>query len=50
MGLADLPGPGARFELEGQRLLVAETTARVSIGLIAEDFSVTDHWLGIVFE
>ena len=50
MGLAELPGSGARFELGGQRLLVAETTARVSIGLIAEDVSGTDHWLGIVFE
>ena len=26
MGLAELAGPGARFELGGQRLLVAETT------------------------
>ena len=50
MGLADIPGPGARFELEGRRLLVAETTARVSIGLIEEAVSVIDNWLGIVFE
>ena len=50
MGLADLSGPGARFELGGQRMLVAETTAPVSIGLIAEDVSATEHWLGIIFE
>jgi len=50
MGLADLPGAGARFEVDGQSLLVAETTAQVSIGLIAETVSETEHWLGIAFE
>ena len=50
MGLADLPGVGARFEVEGQRLLVAETTAFVPIGLIGETVSETEHWLGILFE
>ena len=50
MGLAELPGPGARFEVEGQRLLVAETTARVSIGLIGETVSDIEYWLGISFE
>jgi hypothetical protein len=50
MGLADLPGTGARFEVNGQRLLVAETTAQVSIGLIGETVSETEHWLGISFE
>jgi len=50
MGLADLPGSGARFELKGQRLLVAETTADVPIGLIGETVSEIDQWLGILFE
>ena len=50
MGLADLPGSGARFELNGQRLLVAETTADVPIGLIGETVSEIDQWLGILFE
>ncbi|MDR1802576.1 MAG: hypothetical protein LBQ94_03130 [Treponema sp.] len=50
MGLADLPGAGARFVVDGQRLLVAETTAQVSIGLIGETVSETEHWLGISFE
>ena len=50
MGLADLPGSGARFELNGQKLLVAETTADVSIGLINEANSEIDQWLGIPFE
>ncbi|MDR2186144.1 MAG: hypothetical protein LBO80_10860 [Treponema sp.] len=50
MGLADLAGTGGRFELGGKKWLVAETTAPVSLGLIAESFSVTDNWLGILFE
>jgi hypothetical protein len=50
MGLADLPGSGARFELKGQRLLVAETTANVPIGMIGETVSEIDQWLGILFE
>jgi hypothetical protein len=50
MGLADLPGAGARFEVNGQRLLVAETTAQVSIGLIGETVSEIEHWLGVIFE
>jgi hypothetical protein len=50
MGLADLPGSGARFETEGKRWLVAETTAKVALGLIAEDYSEIRKWRGIVFE
>ncbi|MCL2609783.1 MAG: hypothetical protein FWD94_07780, partial [Treponema sp.] len=50
MGLADLPGSGARFDAEGTGWLVAETTAKVDIGLIAQDKSNSDHWLGVVFE
>jgi len=50
MGLADLPGSGARFTLNGQRLLVAETTANVSIGLINEATSEIEEWLGIPFD
>ena len=50
MGLADLPGAGARFEAEGVRWLVAETTERVGLGLIAADMSDIESWLGVVFE
>jgi transglutaminase-like putative cysteine protease len=50
MGLAELDGAGARFEVDGQRLLVAETTARVGIGLIGETVSDIEYWLGILFE
>ena len=50
MGLVDLPGAGARFDLEGQKFLVAETTADVPIGLIGETVSEIEHWLGIPFD
>jgi len=50
MGLADVPGPGARFEAGGVRWLVAETTAEVDIGLIDRDKSEIGHWLGVVFD
>jgi hypothetical protein len=50
MGLADLSGSGARFEAFGVKWLVAETTAHVDIGLIAQDVSDIDSWLGVVFE
>ena len=50
MGLADLPGTGARFEVDGQKLLVAETVAKVSIGLIGETVSEVSEWLGIALE
>jgi hypothetical protein len=50
MGLADLNGAGARFDLEGKKWLVAETTAPVSIGLIGKDMSDIESWLGITFE
>ena len=50
MGLADLPGIGARFEYMGIEWLVAETTENVSICLIAEDVSDVDGWIGIILD
>ncbi|MDR0623749.1 MAG: hypothetical protein LBG10_04900 [Treponema sp.] len=50
MGLADVNGAGARFEMEGKKWLVAETTAPVALGLIGKDVSDTESWLGINFE
>jgi hypothetical protein len=50
MGLADIAGAGARFETHGTKWLVAESTAHVDIGLIAQDQSGVDAWLGVVFE
>jgi hypothetical protein len=50
MGLADLPGTGARFTLDGTRWLVAETTAPVALGRIRADVSEISKWIGIGFE
>ncbi|GBU28856.1 hypothetical protein R84B8_02418 [Treponema sp. R8-4-B8] len=50
MGLVDVNGTGARFESYGTKWLVAETTANVDIGLIAEEVSDPNYWLGVVFE
>jgi hypothetical protein len=49
-GLADIPGPGARFTAGDKQWLIAETTAPVDIGLIARDMSVAEHWFAILFE
>ncbi|MCL2759126.1 MAG: hypothetical protein FWD22_02825 [Treponema sp.] len=49
MGLVDLPGTGARFESHEIRWLVAETTATVDIGLIAQDVSDPRFWIGVMF-
>ncbi|MDR0668555.1 MAG: hypothetical protein LBF95_00600 [Treponema sp.] len=50
MGIAALEGPGARFPLAGGEYLVAETTARVNLGLIAQNMSDSAKWLGLLFE
>jgi hypothetical protein len=50
MGLADIAGSGARFESGGVNWLVAETTTKVGIGLIGQDVSNTEHWLGVLLE
>ena len=50
MGLADLPGTGARFDYLDTQWLVAETTAPVAPGLIAADFSDMDNWIGILLQ
>jgi hypothetical protein len=50
MGLADIAGDGARFEAGGIEWLVAETTAKVGIGLISQDMSDSASWIGVLFE
>jgi len=50
MGLADIAGSGARFEADGVQWLVAETTDKVGIGLISQDMSSAEKWLGVLFE
>jgi len=49
MGLADVPGTGARFETGGKKWLVAETTDKIGIGLISADKSEIASWLGVIF-
>jgi len=49
MGLADVPGTGARFDSGGRKWLVAETTDKVGIGLISADMSDIASWLGVIF-
>jgi hypothetical protein len=50
MGLADLPGAGARLTIAGKPWLVAETTANVTIGLIGERVSNTAGWQSIALD
>ncbi|MDR1177202.1 MAG: hypothetical protein LBK64_00085 [Spirochaetaceae bacterium] len=47
MGLAQVQGPGAVFELGGRNWIVAETTVDVDLGLIGESVSDPRYWIGI---
>lgn len=49
MALVQVDGSGARFDWENKKWVVAETTAKVPLGLIAKDVSDTTKWLGILF-
>jgi hypothetical protein len=50
MALGMLDASGARYPMDGKNFLVAETTAKVNLGLIGQGVSNTDKWLGIVLE
>ena len=50
MGLADIAGYGARFESHGIPFLVAETTAKIDIGLIDQEISDISRWFAVIFE
>jgi hypothetical protein len=43
----DVPGGGQRFPFEGKQYLVAETTAKVGLGMIAADQADWSKWMGI---
>ena len=45
----DAPGSGARFPFKDKRWLVAETTARVGIGLIDAGQADPSDWIGVAF-
>ena len=49
MGLADVGGIGAHFEAGGIKWLVAETTAKVNIGLIDQEISDIESWFAVLF-
>ncbi|SIQ54885.1 hypothetical protein SAMN05920897_110123 [Alkalispirochaeta americana] len=43
----DIPGDGARFPFEGREWLVAELTAEVPLGKIAQEQSDIGGWIGV---
>ena len=43
----DVPGEGARFPFQNREWLVAELTAEVPIGMIAQEMSEIAGWIGI---
>ncbi|MFO7850050.1 MAG: hypothetical protein R6V67_08845 [Spirochaetia bacterium] len=45
----DLDGEGARFSLGEKEYLIAETTEEVDLGLIDQEMSNTNAWIGIDF-
>jgi hypothetical protein len=49
LGAFDLPGAGARYPYDGRQWLVAETTAKVDIGLIDQQQSGIADWFAIDF-
>ncbi len=50
MGLVAAEGSGARFELGDRKWLVAETTAKVPLGLIGNKTADSAKWLGILLQ
>jgi Transglutaminase-like superfamily len=43
----DVPGGGQRFDFNGKRYLVGETTAKIGMGTIAADMADWTKWMGI---
>lgn len=43
----DVPGGGQRFEFNGKKYLVGETTTKVGIGKVAADMADWTKWMGI---
>lgn len=50
MGLVAMEGTGARFGHGGKKWMVAETTAKVPLGLIGKDSADPAKWLGILLQ
>jgi len=49
LAAVDAPGAGARFPFKDKKWLVAETTARVGIGLVDQTQADPASWLGVDF-
>jgi len=47
MAALDVPGPGARFAFDSGQWLVAELTAQVDIGMIAQNMADPSQWIGV---
>ena len=47
MAAVDFPGPGARFTFKEKKWLIAELTAKVSLGQIPQDMADPSKWLGV---
>jgi hypothetical protein len=47
MAALDVPGPGAHFAFDGSQWLVAELTAQVNIGMIAQNMADPTQWIGV---
>lgn len=45
----DCPGEGARYELGGKRYLIADTTAKAGLGMIAADMADSSKWFPVRF-
>jgi len=43
----DVPGGGQRFPFKGKEYLVAETTAKVGLGMIDSSQTDLSKWLGV---
>ncbi|MCL2720442.1 MAG: hypothetical protein FWD47_03780 [Treponema sp.] len=50
MALADITGSGARVDAYGTNWLVAETTAKIDIGLIDQEQADITKWFVIIFD
>ena len=47
MAALDLPGSGARFPFDNTNWMVAEMTAKVNLGMIAQDMADPTQWIGV---
>ncbi len=45
----DCPGEGARFSYGKKKYLIADTTAKVGLGMIAENMANPDKWFAVAF-